>query len=224
MNYSSRSQAENGTDNSTVMTPLRVRQSIDVQVKNGLNTIDPGNVEAITASDGKVRLKRATVAADNTPNNGVVLEYSEYSGWGGQLYMGDNADLGLWWNGWNEGVRGTWQRVPMDIWYPVETIAIGSMTVLEDNGVFYNPTTGEVRIQWLSVRLDADYTGYNTLFYFRVNIGGTYQTLTPKGSLAFIPSNSGQTFYPCFVSDSGVVLRDNIANGTYLYFMTSYLH
>jgi hypothetical protein len=54
-------------------------------------------------------IKKASSAY--APNNGVVLEYGPYSGWCGQLYIGDNADQGIWYNGWSGGVRGSWRKL-----------------------------------------------------------------------------------------------------------------
>lgn len=54
--------------------------------------------------------------ADNTtaPGNGLVLEYSKYDGFGGQLYIGDNSGAGIYFNGWTNGTKGTWKRVQFE--------------------------------------------------------------------------------------------------------------
>lgn len=80
-----------------------------------------GYVTPITAGqvntakgDGKVWFKRASISNtynDGTPNNGFVIEYGNSTSWVGQLYIGDNATQGLYWNGWSDGVRGSWKKI-----------------------------------------------------------------------------------------------------------------
>ena len=80
----------------------------------GFISMDKGNVGTPT-TDGNLVIKRA----NNTecPNNGVVLEYGGTSGWCGQLYIGDNATQGVYFNGWSSGTRGTWHRLAQDDWF-----------------------------------------------------------------------------------------------------------
>ncbi|MBO7670266.1 MAG: hypothetical protein J6S60_06710 [Oscillospiraceae bacterium] len=68
-----------------------------------------GNVSEASAADSSIKIKKANTST--APNNGVVLEYSMASGWVGQLYLGDNATIGLYWNGWSNGTRGEWKRI-----------------------------------------------------------------------------------------------------------------
>ena len=79
---------------------------------------------------GTLVIKRA----NNTeaPNNGVVLEYGNSTAWTGQLFIGDNADQGIWFNGWSNGTRGTWRRLA------VEETTTGSNVVSRSSGASLN--------------------------------------------------------------------------------------
>ena len=84
---------------------LRIKK---IQNPDGIYSYDTGNVDTLV-SKGALVVKKAT--SSEAPNNGVVLEYSNYNDWGGQLYIGDNATQGIYYNGWSNGVRGTWRRL-----------------------------------------------------------------------------------------------------------------
>lgn len=84
-----------------------------IKSPNGFLSQGEGNVGTQTGG-GYLVLKRAN--SSEAPNNGIVLEYGAYSGWGGQLYIGDNADQGIYYNGWSNGTRGTWKKLA---WEPV---------------------------------------------------------------------------------------------------------
>ena len=81
-----------------------------LKVDNGMYSADVGQVQNQNVT-GTILIKKADVTSDATPNNGVVLEYSAFQGWGGQLYIGDNADQGVYYNGWSNGIRGSWKRL-----------------------------------------------------------------------------------------------------------------
>ena len=66
-----------------------------------------------TASGGSALVIKTASNAD-APNNGVVLEYGNSTSSAGQLYLGDNASQGLYWNGWSDGQRGTWKKIYME--------------------------------------------------------------------------------------------------------------
>ena len=66
-----------------------------------------------TASGGSALVIKKASSTD-APNNGVVLEYGNSTSWVGQLYMGDNATQGLYWNGWSDGIRGSWKKIYME--------------------------------------------------------------------------------------------------------------
>ena len=54
-------------------------------------------------------IKRVTNS--EAPNNGVVLEFGNSTSWAGQLFIGDNATQGIYYNGWSNGVRGNWIKL-----------------------------------------------------------------------------------------------------------------
>ena len=81
-----------------------------VALNGGITPIVSGNVQTHGAN-GKLLVKAASVSADNTPNNGIVLEYGGSSTWVGQLYMADNGSDGIYWGGWYNGERSEWKRV-----------------------------------------------------------------------------------------------------------------
>lgn len=79
-----------------------------MQAINGL--VSRGTGQAGTAvGNGNLVIKK--VNNTEAPNNGVVLEFGNSKAWTGQLYIGDNATQGIYYNGWNNGVRGSWSRL-----------------------------------------------------------------------------------------------------------------
>lgn len=94
----------------------------------GIKSKNPGNVNTQSV-EGSLVVKRASNTSDeNLPtSNGVVLEYSGWTGWGGQLYIADNGERGCYFNGWSDGVRSSWQKIIMkndllEMIYPVGSI------------------------------------------------------------------------------------------------------
>ncbi len=81
------------------------------EIKSALRTKQAGNVATQTLGTG-LQIKEADFS--EAPNNGIVLEYSKYSGWGGQLYIPDNSDQGVFYNGWSNGARGTWKKLAFE--------------------------------------------------------------------------------------------------------------
>lgn len=75
---------------------------------NGFYSKETGNV-GTPSGNGALVIKKAT--SSEAPNNGVVLEYGNSTSWVGQLYIGDNANQGVWFNGWYNGTRGNWQKL-----------------------------------------------------------------------------------------------------------------
>lgn len=65
----------------------------------GIYSLSTGQVNTATSANGMLLIKRASITDDSTPNNGVVLEYGNSTSWKGQLYIGDNADQGVYVNG-----------------------------------------------------------------------------------------------------------------------------
>lgn len=81
-----------------------------VKATKGIWSRPTGEVGTATSdSNSCLLIKRA----NNTeaPNNGVVLEFGNSANWRGQLYIGDNATQGIYYNGWSNGVRGSWTRL-----------------------------------------------------------------------------------------------------------------
>lgn len=76
--------------------------------EKGIKSKDTGNV-GTAVGNGMLIIKRA----NNTeaPNNGVVLEYGNTKEYTGQLFIGDNAYQGIYYNGWSNGTRGKWRRL-----------------------------------------------------------------------------------------------------------------
>lgn len=79
-----------------------------ITAKRGIFSMDTGNVGTPIGNSCLIIKK-----ANNTeaPNNGVVLEFGNSTSWTGQLYIGDNATQGIYYNGWSNGVRGNWRRL-----------------------------------------------------------------------------------------------------------------
>ena len=75
---------------------------------NGIYSRNSGEV-ATPIGNGKLVIKRANNS--EAPNNGVVLEFGNSQTYAGQLYIGDNATQGIYYNGWSDGKRGTWKRL-----------------------------------------------------------------------------------------------------------------
>lgn len=74
----------------------------------GFMSIDGGQVST-PVGNGNLIIKKANNS--EAPNYGVVLEFGNSKAWTGQLYIGDNSYQGIYYNGWSNGVRGTWRRL-----------------------------------------------------------------------------------------------------------------
>lgn len=74
----------------------------------GFYSYGTGNVGTPVGNSNLI-IKRANNS--EAPNNGVVLEFGNSTNWTGQLYIGDNATQGIYYNGWSSGTRGTWRRL-----------------------------------------------------------------------------------------------------------------
>ena len=106
-----------------------VNISGSVKAVKGIWSRPSGEVGTATSdSNSMLLIKRA----NNTeaPNNGVVLEYGNSANYRGQLYIGDNATQGIYYNGWSNGTRGTWRRLE-DV--PKKSTDANGWTVLEYN-------------------------------------------------------------------------------------------
>ena len=78
------------------------------RIVNGIISRDTGQV-GTAVGNGKLVIKKAT--SSEAPNNGVVLEFGNSTDWTGQLFIGDNATQGIYYNGWSNGTRGSWRRL-----------------------------------------------------------------------------------------------------------------
>lgn len=80
-----------------------------IKATNGIYSIAAGSVGTNSNKTGTLMIKRAT--SSEAPNNGVVLEYATNANYAGQLYIGDNATQGVYYNGWSNGTRGSWKKL-----------------------------------------------------------------------------------------------------------------
>lgn len=85
-------------------------ESHPLRVSHGIISMQPGHANEPA---GKSTLVIKKVNKSEAPNNGIVLEYGSKK-WTGQLYLSDNATQGIYWNGWSDGVRGTWRKLAFE--------------------------------------------------------------------------------------------------------------
>lgn len=78
------------------------------QIQDGLYCRPTGQADTPVGNSMLV-IKRVTYS--EAPNNGVVLEFGNSKSWAGQLFIGDNSYQGIYYNGWSDGVRGSWIRL-----------------------------------------------------------------------------------------------------------------
>lgn len=106
-----------------------------------------GGVNTANGSlNGQLVIKSASVNTDGTPNNGVVFEFGNSTSWRGQLYLGDNADQGVYVNGWNNGVRGTWKKLMFqnDLSSLLEPIRVSNTSSNVGIGIGVDPQNNKV--------------------------------------------------------------------------------
>ena len=84
---------------------LRIKK---IENPQGIYSLGTGNVNT-PVGNGNLIIKKAT--SSEAPAYGVVLEYGNDTQYTGQLYFGLNATRGVYYNGWTNGVRGTWRRL-----------------------------------------------------------------------------------------------------------------
>jgi len=165
-------------------------KTINITSADGYITpIASGNVNT-AKSDGNVWFKKAYVSSDSTPNNGVVIEYGNSTSWVGQLYLGDNATQGLYWNGWYNGVRGTWKKIAFaDDYLPLTG---GTLSKSGRDILYINQEGSDAVGSYITFKVngtDAGYFGYNTGsgFFIQHVYNGVNKTLKigTDGSLSF---------------------------------------
>lgn len=88
-----------------------MKSSNYVDATNGFRSYDTGHADTSNACS-RIVIKR--VSSGEAPNNGVILEFGNSTSWTGQLFIGDNADQGCYWNGWSAGQRGSWKKMIME--------------------------------------------------------------------------------------------------------------
>lgn len=146
-----------------VVTPTMLYQGATLEWNNTVSTSWPsdiiyatrgvitpmgtGNVDTANGSlNGQLVIKSASVNTDGTPNNGVVFEFGNSTNWRGQLYLGDNADQGVYVNGWNNGVRGTWKKLMFqnDLASLLEPIRVSNTSSNIGVGIGVDPQNNKV--------------------------------------------------------------------------------
>lgn len=158
-----------------------IKGNLDVSNKSflrgGLYSYEVGNAEN-PIGNGTLIIKR--VNNTEAPNNGVVLEYGNSKTWAGQLYIGDNATQGIYYNGWSNGNRGSWRRLADE---PI---------TLYDNT---NGSNGTITLSQTSANFS-----YLEIFYTD-NAGNQMQSIrvaSPNGKTITLdciePNNSGQAY------------------------------
>lgn len=126
---------------------------------NGIYSRNSGEV-GTPVGNGKLIIKKTNNS--EAPNNGVVLEFGNSTSWVGQLYIGDNATQGIYYNGWSDGKRGTWKRladVPVTL-YNNSSGTTGTVTLSETAAnfgyleIFYGKNNGRTNaIVYSSTRI-----------------------------------------------------------------------
>lgn len=142
------------------------------------------------------------------PNNGVVLEYGNSTSWVGQLYIGDSSTQGIYYNGWSDGVRGSWRKLA------------DAPVVLYDNA---SGTTGTVQLSESTAKFN-----YLEIFYARKSSVVQFESVkvySPNSksiglSLNYSNGENTSQYYSKIVTISGTniaVTREiaTTANGTY---------
>lgn len=147
------------------------------QAPSGFISMASGHVGTPTGNS-MLMVKRAN--NNEAPNNGVVLEYGTNTSYSGQLYFGDNAVQGVYYNGWSNGTRGSWRR-------------------LADQGVtLYNNTSGTAGT--ITLNQSAANFNYLEIFYFRdSNDHGSTTIANPNGKLADLKD--------VFVASQGTIMQ-----------------
>ena len=140
----------------------------------GFVSYDTGNVNTASGA-GKLVIKKANVTADSTPNNGIVLEFGNYTTWTGQLWLGDNSTAGLAWNGWSNGTRGTWRALAFQDnvdQYSTSETKVG--TWIDGKPVYRRVVTG-TKVSGTNLQISASWVGdIDTLIRF----DGTLRSLS----------------------------------------------
>ena len=84
---------------------LRIKK---IENPNGIYSYNEGQVNTASGKNALL-IKKATLADDGTPSDGVVMEYGNTT-YTGQIFLTKGANNGVYYNGWSNGVRGTWRK------------------------------------------------------------------------------------------------------------------
>lgn len=158
-----------GYNNTTGINLMHDKAQIEstgaIKATNGIYSLATGQVATATNANSMLLIKRAT--SSEAPNNGVVLEFGNSTNYKGQLYIGDNATQGIYYNGWSNGTRGSWRR-------------------LNEVGVsLYDNTTGTTGTVNLS-QTSANFTYLEIHFRTNDNYYASVRVFSPNSKIAFL--------------------------------------
>lgn len=152
------------------------------QIQNGLYCKPTGQGNTPVGNSMLV-IKRVTNS--EAPNNGVILEFGNSTNWTGQLFIGDNATQGIYYNGWSNGTRGSWRRLA-DV--PV---------------VLYNNTSGTNG----NVTLSSSATNYTYLEIFYRGNDNQYSSVK-----VFEPNGKNVSLLVSLTASSQIYFKQKIVN------------
>ena len=179
-------------------------------IEKGFYSKSAGNINARDGEESLI-VKVATAAADSTPNNGIVLEYGPVEGYGGQLYIGDNANQGCYFGGWYNGERRAWQKIIMkndllNMIYPVGSIYMSVNNV--NPGTFLGGTWTALQDRFL-IGAGSSY-GVNAT-------GGNKDAIIPSHTHTGSVASSGAHYHTTLTMKGSGSTSGNVAEsyGTY---------
>lgn len=141
-----------------------------------------GGYENTPIGNGELSIKKA-YASNGAPNNGVILEFGNSTSWVGQLYIGDNATQGIYYNGWSDGARGSWKRLQDQLSNTTGSGIIqkssGNVTVNSSSYARY----GNVVTMYMSVSTSASIASGGDIGVVQVNSSNTGLYPTASGGV-----------------------------------------
>jgi hypothetical protein len=144
-----------------------MKSSSYVDATNGFRSYDTGHADTSNACS-RIVIKR--VSSSEAPNNGVILEFGNSTSWTGQLFIGDNADQGCYWNGWSNGQRGSWKKMIMETDLLNRMYPVGSVYFTRKSPAEFNPNN-EFGGSWRRLG-----NGYDERFIYNLNNNhGSYE-------------------------------------------------
>lgn len=106
-----------------------VNSDDSMEAAKGFWSTTPGSVNTAVGNSTLV-IKRALSNDDGTPENGVVLEYGNSTIRSGQLLITDNANDGIWFNGWYNGTRGSWRKLAFENYVKEQPVLFNSASYM----------------------------------------------------------------------------------------------